>query len=240
MTLIQRLIGILTRRIIAPVVPARLSLPLQYWLQGVQSMLEPELIHLEAICRGGDVAIDVGANEGFFSYRLAPMFGTVYAFEINSDLVANLEAWNPGNIRIMPTGLSSEAQDATLYIPVAHGMELTGWASLAPGNCPDAQSHITKPVRVETLDSFAIKNVSFIKIDVEGHEPQMLQGAEQTIRTNRPIVLVEVKAGNRERVAEFFNQLGYEEVSFESLAGVAGSAENRIYRPRSEAATRSA
>ena len=47
-------------------------------------------------------------------------------------------------------------------------------------------------IEVKTLDSYELENISFIKIDVEGYEPKVLAGAEQTIKRNWPVLCVEI------------------------------------------------
>ena len=220
------------RKLIYPVLPRRSRLPFTYSLNLLGGFIEPELRSLETFCPKRDVAIDVGANIGLFSYRLGRLFRKVYAFEINDDLLADLRAYNPGNIEIVATGLSSSESETTFYIPVADKVPLTGWGSLAPNNYPQADAHVTKSVRVRSLDSYSLQGVSFIKIDVEGHEVDVLRGAINTISINRPAVLVEVKEHNRENVSSFFRDLRYVETSLERICGIAGSAENRIFLPR--------
>ena len=220
------------RKVIYPVVPRKSRLPATYWLDLFGGFIEPELRCLEKFCQKRDVAIDVGGHIGLFSYRLSKLFRKVYAFEINDELLDDLRAYNPGNIEIVATGLSSSERETTLYIPVENNLLLTGWASLAPGNYPQAETHVTKSVRVRPLDSYSLRDVSFIKIDVEGHEVDALRGAINTISSNRPVVLVEVKEQNRENVSSFFRDLRYVETSLERICGTAGSAENRIFLPR--------
>ena len=48
-----------------------------------------------------------------------------------------------------------------------------------------------RKVQVRTLDSFELDNVSFIKIDVEGHEEAVIEGARGLLLRNRPVLLVE-------------------------------------------------
>jgi FkbM family methyltransferase len=220
------------RKLIYPALPPKMRLPFFYWLSLVAGFIEPELQCLEAICAARKVAIDVGANMGMFSYRLARIFRRVYAFEINDEPLDNLIAYNPGNIEIVNIGLSSLEDETTLYIPVCDNLPLTGWGSLSPDNCPEAQTHLTKSGRVRPLDSYSLKDVSFIKIDVEGHEAEVLQGAAGTISANRPVVLVEVKVRNREKILSFFSERDYTETSLERICGVVGSPENRIFLPR--------
>ncbi|HEY4282988.1 MAG TPA: FkbM family methyltransferase [Chthoniobacterales bacterium] len=192
-----------------PVVPRRQRLRFLYWLTALDGSEEPELRMLPALISGREVAIDVGANVGFYALRMSGLFTRVYAFEINDDLTHDLAAANPGNIEIIHVGLSSEAGQAVLYIPILNGMPLPGWASLAPNNCPDTSVHQTKPVEIRTLDSFNIESVSFIKIDVEGHELHVLRGATRTLSTHRPTILVEIKTENLDAVFRLLSELDY-------------------------------
>jgi FkbM family methyltransferase len=166
---------------------------------------------------------------------MARLFSKVYAFEINEGIATDLAAYQSEKIEIIHCGLSSQEGDLTLHIPVLKGLALHGWASLQPGNCPDTQDHVTKAVHVRALDSFSIRDVSLIKIDVEGHEVEVLRGAVETISASRPVVLVEIKDQNVQQVSSFFKDLNYQETSLEQLCGVKGAGENRIYRPCADA-----
>jgi FkbM family methyltransferase len=216
---------------VQPLLPARLRLGFRYWLASVDGLLEPELKILPRLVSKKDVALDIGANVGFYAFRMSKIFSKVYAFEINDELTGDLRKCNPGNITIMPAGLSSEAGEATLHIPVLNGLPLTGWASLASGNYPEATGELTKVVKIATLDSFPFENVSFIKIDVEGHELHVLDGARQTLAKHRPTVLIEIKDENRGAAFQIFSELNYVSRKLEDLAGVQGSPENYIFVP---------
>jgi len=216
---------------VQPFLPARSRLGFRYWLASVDGLLEPELRMLPRLVFKKDVALDIGANVGFYAFRMSKIFSKVYAFEINHELTGDLQSYNPGNITIMPVGLSSEAGEATLHIPVLNGLPLTGWASLTPGNYPEATGELTKVVKIATLDSFQLENVSFIKIDVEGHELHVLEGARQTLTKHRPMVLIEIKDENQAAAFQVFSKLNYVARKLEDLAGVQGSPENYIFVP---------
>lgn len=218
-------------RLLYPLLPRSNRLPFLYLLQRLDGSAEPELISLDALCRDRRVAIDVGANEGLFSYRLSKLFQKVHAFEVNQEVLENLIAYQARNIEIHSVGLSSESSELTLHIPVLKGRPLTGWASLTPGNCPDTSEHLTKRVQTSPLDALCVTEVSFIKIDVEGHEMEVLKGARQTISRDRPLVLLEVREQNRCEIEAFFGRLGYRAASFEEFAGVKGSPANQIFAP---------
>jgi FkbM family methyltransferase len=215
--------------------PRRRKLPFDYWLHMLEGSLPNELRYLDRIVQGGDVAIDVGANQGLYSYNLSKRFSKVYAFEINADLTKDLEVYNPGNIEVINKGLSSREGEAVLYIPEWKGQSLTGWASLTPNNCPDTQEHTTKQSQVCPLDSFNIERVTFIKIDVEGHEIEVLKGGANTLRRSRPIVLVEIKPNYVAEAFSLFADMGYEERKLESFANVTTTdEENYIFVPKGQ------
>ena len=206
-------------------------MPFRYRLAILDKSIEPELRNLSQLVSNTDVAIDIGANYGLYAYRMSKIFSEIHAFEINDELTHDLARYNRGKIAIHHVGLSSKAGEATLYIPVLDGLPLTGWASLTPGNYPGATSCITKTVKLETLDSFRLERVSFIKIDVEGHELQVLEGATQTLIDNRPVVLIEIKEQNRASVFRFFSELNYVEQRLDDLIGTNQSAENHLFVP---------
>jgi FkbM family methyltransferase len=228
---IRRQAARILRKVIPRFLPVRRVLPFHYWLHQMEGSVENELRCLQRICLDRTVAIDVGANEGLFAYKMSQLFSQVYAFEINDELTTHLAAYNPGNIEILHQGLSSQPGTAVLFIPVLDGFPLTGWASLSPGNCPGVGEHMEKRVSLRTLDSFDIDAVSLIKIDVEGHEVEVLRGAKQTLLRSRPCVLVEVKPHNEHEVVSFFSQLNYERRELRDLAGVDGSEENCLFMP---------
>ncbi len=182
------------------------------------------------------VAIDIGANIGLYAFRMSKLFSKVYAFEVNGDVTGDLTAYNSGNIDIRNVGLSSKSDHAILYIPVLRGFPLLGWASLAPGNCPDTAEFITKSVEVQTLDSFNLDQVAFIKIDVEGHELEVLRGARRTLTDGRPTVLVEIQAQNREAVFQFFSEINYAHQATDELIREPSSPQNYVFVHRDDRA----
>jgi FkbM family methyltransferase len=106
-----------------------------------------------------------------------------------------------------------------------------------------ASSIQTRQVPVRTLDSFKFERVSMIKIDVEGHEEAVLDGAIETLRRNRPAIIVESEdrhnPGAPDRITRRLRELGYEKFYFSkgqlvpSLGGgiqdSAGSSYNHVF-----------
>jgi FkbM family methyltransferase len=209
--------------------PDRWKLPaiarIDQW-QGV----EPESTQLALIgpCRG--IAIDVGANYGLYSYALSKLYRKVVAFEPNRDAMALLAAWKSPRIMLEYCALSSTAGRSNLHIPRKRGVELSGWASLYADNFPGVESMRSVEVELRTLDSFHFLDVGFIKIDAEGHELEVLQGARETIMTSMPHLLVEIRR-NDATVHELLKSWGYRGCTLADIAGTSGSPANFVFRP---------
>jgi len=219
---IQRLASSFVRRAVLPLTPARKRLELLAWSNRAFEGVEPELAMLERLVPiGCRTAIDAGANVGLYTIRLAKLCRAVYAFEINPAVTGHLERAKLPNVRVMHVGLSSVERPVTLYIPLLHGkMPLEGWASLNPGNCPDTTVHREIGGYVRTLDSCAITDIDFMKIDVEGHEIELLKGARATLLRCRPRILAEAK--DLQPVADYLAPLGYRPRRADDF-GVSGS-----------------
>jgi FkbM family methyltransferase len=202
-------------------------------LARAEGLIEPEVAHLSKLSQAGGVAVDVGANWGMYSYALSKIAAKVYAFEINPGLAADLERYEQSKIQVINVGLSSASGNMVLHVPVSNnGFAMSGWGTLHPGNLPSDATEIRQiEVQVKPLDEFALSDVTFIKIDVEGHEVEVLIGANETIKKWRPIVLVEVAERNVQTVDQYFDAIHYRKVTLAELIGVAGSDQNRIYIP---------
>ena len=78
----------------------------------------------------------------------------------------------------------------------------------------------TMRVEVNTLDSYGLfSNVDFIKLDVEGYEPNIIRGGIKTIRSNMPVVLCEINRGDFTAKA-LLESIGYGLVDIYHKAGV--------------------
>ena len=227
-----RLRSAASRRLVRPFLPASWRLPYSYWESILVGSCEPELRHLPSFCRPGEAAIDVGANCGFYTYALSKLFKKVYAFEVNKDVTTDLVNYRGNNIEIVHCGLSSRRAETTLYVPVARGVAWTGYGSLEPDNLPETSSELRRTaVTVQRLDDFGLQNISFIKIDVEGHEVEALKGSSKTIERWRPTILLEVKEKNTAEVNLYFSRKRYHAFTLQDLTGLQGSVENVIYVP---------
>lgn len=129
------------------------------------------------------LAIDGGAHVGAWTRVLAHHFDEVRSFEPSADNFACLEKNTAGisNVQLFNCALGEESGRGSLHPPVNPGNSGAAW--IDDGNDFD----------IKTLDSFEFEEVDFIKLDVEGFEPQAIQGAAITIMRDKPVVLVEQK-----------------------------------------------
>lgn len=142
-----------------------------------------------AFCRlvpQGLNAVDVGANRGIYAYWLARRAETVYAFEPLPIASEYLRQARIRNLHVAAVALSDRRGVGTLWVPA-----LDGEASLCAHL--DARSATRTEVALARLDDFALPDIGFIKVDVEGHEQQVLVGALETIQKWRPTLFVEIE-----------------------------------------------
>lgn len=194
-------------------VPLRWQVPLKYWYNWTLGTLEGEMSLLGYVVRRGDRAVDVGGNRGVYAYKLWKLGAEVEVFEPNPMCLRVLEAWaraRPG-VQVHPVALSSQAGEASLHIPVdATGIEHDASASIEH----EFGRARTQAVRLASLDSFGFRNVALVKVDVEGHEYSVVEGAAMTLATSRPALLVEIEQRHSDHpIAEVFAKIlefGYE------------------------------
>lgn len=189
-----------------------------------------ETAFIRSMMRNGDVAVDVGANVGWYSTLLSELVGTtgqVHAFEPNERACRILcrSARQYPQLRVVNAALSDKRMDAELYLP-ADG----GCASLR--TLPEAVE--TQGCQVTTLDEFLGESdappPTFIKCDVEGAELGVLTGATHVLSSTRPpmwMIEMSVSSASRfgyhpDRLVEFllsFPHAGYKAYRINSRNG---------------------
>lgn len=135
----------------------------------------------------GGVAIDAGASIGYFSLLLAQRCSKVYAFEPSAETFKLLEGniaynWTGNRIEAHRLALSNRAGAARLY----HDRKGAGNNSLTPN-----QSGEGERVELKTLDSIipGKERIAFLKMDIEGHEEEALEGARRTLKRTDALML---------------------------------------------------
>lgn len=182
-------------------------------LMGVRdrvSRAEPELQLTKALADPAKRAIDVGASNGLYTFWLLRRAATVLAFEPNPLRIPTLRsrfggAMRSGRLRLETCALSDHAGAATLVVPT----DAQGLASLEL----DAASGKAVSVTLRRLDEFDDQPVGFIKVDVEGHEVEVLRGGAGLIARDRPCILVESeerhRAGSLADIRALLEPMGY-------------------------------
>ncbi|MBL0897762.1 MAG: FkbM family methyltransferase [Reyranella sp.] len=175
---------------------------------------EVELHLLEFLCRRYADAIDVGANDGSYVHYLRRHARKVIAFEPMPLLAGALRDKFPGNdVAVEQVALSDHEGTVELHMPVVDGVVVTGCSTISTGASGTYPASRAIEVPMDRLDAVYKGRVGFIKIDVEGHEQAVLDGAVQTIRRCRPRMLVEVddrlSPGGLARARAYFDRLGY-------------------------------
>jgi FkbM family methyltransferase len=172
---------------------------------------EPELRLLPALCDPRRIAVDVGANRGYFTYFLSRRATLTHAFEPIPELAERLKADFPEKVVVHNIALSDEAGEAVLRIP--QNTAQAGMATLERDNALAGLQ--TREIRIQKkrLDELGLGPVGFIKIDVEGHEGAVLAGARQLLERDRPNLLIEIeerhKPGSLGQVLALLGPLGY-------------------------------
>jgi FkbM family methyltransferase len=137
------------------------------------------------------VLFDVGANTGDYSKNLREVYpcSKIYAFEPNPNAFQKLKnVAEPINVKCFNIGLGNKQQELEIYFP--QNEKATQHASLNKQVLTNLhqESVESEKVEIQTLDYFCkvqnIKTINFLKIDTEGFEYMVMQGAENMINND--------------------------------------------------------
>ena len=166
-----------------------------YWVPDVEEL------QLDALTAGGwqlerlekalkyvkewRIAIDVGAHVGSWTRVLAERFKEVWAFEPAPDTFACLRKnVTAPNVELSQLALGDSCKRIGMLDDERFGSRNTGGRHLSGDG----------DVGMITLDQLNIFPVDFIKLDVEGFEPMVIEGARETLTRWKPVIIVEDKA----------------------------------------------
>ena len=162
----------------------------------------PEASLVQQFIRPGDVVVDAGANIGYISALLARWVGSsgrVHSIEpipaTYAVLQKAMKAMRLDQVQCHACGVSDRSGQALMEIPAySDGVENFYESRIvSPGTCPS--NGIPETVQLRTLDQVVGRDadrVTFIKMDVEGHEEPALRGAGYVLEQARPALLIEI------------------------------------------------
>ena len=192
--------------------------------RSIKKNYEKELQIIDQFRDKSKDALDIGVYRGVYSYKLSQNFKNIHSFEPNPLLFPYLERnLNKiiSNVKLYNLALSNENGITELKLPLrsksifkSNIEELfqLGAATMHPNNKIDNYKKV--PIKMKKLDDIEIGNkIGLIKIDVEGHEKNVLQGGIETVKNNKPVLLVEIEERHTKtpitEIITFINSIGY-------------------------------
>jgi FkbM family methyltransferase len=156
--------------------------------------------------------MDIGANAGNHSLFMSRHVAHVHAFEpferVRKQLMNNLALNRITNVTVHPFGLSDENKTLPFYAAPDSNL---GASSFQPSHTAGSQylGDMALKRGDETVVQEHIKQVDIVKADVEGYEKFVLAGLKETLKLDRPLVVVELSPTTRETLgsAEAFYAL---------------------------------
>ena len=183
---------------------------------------EVEFLALNRLLSRGDLCLDVGANRGqsVDALKMLSFPVRVTAFEPQPRLYRRLleRFRNDPNVVVLPYGASDHASITEIYLPYYNGYCFDGLASIHKEGLDEWLRHsirhfdarklqiVAMPCQTVRLDDVVVGSVRFIKLDVQGSEYAALQGCVETLRRDKPHLMVETPPPE---VRDFLGRLGY-------------------------------
>lgn len=150
--------------------------------------------------------LDVGANIGNHTYFLQKKFEKICCFEVSPNIskVLKINTSNFKNVEVFDFGLSNKNENVVL----------TTFENNIGGTRISETSNVSDGFPVRLYDSLNTGYVvSFIKIDVEGHELEVLEGMSSTLKRFKPIIAFEFNNVDQNQknidLIQFLRNLGY-------------------------------
>lgn len=192
-------------------VPSSLHLAMRYNYYKFKGYIDKEMLYVQEHLNSNHTFLDIGANAGIYSYHFRNKMKKIVAFEPVKEVLISLENLKSSNVKIHNCALSNNCNYLEIHIPVdKHGNKISYTASLEPRT----ENTIKRKIEVKMLDDFNYQNISLIKIDVEGHELEVLKGGYETINKFKPHMVIEIEqrhlAYDMNKTFDYIKSVGYE------------------------------
>jgi FkbM family methyltransferase len=183
---------------------------------------ENEIAFLKEFIRTGDTVLDIGANIGTHTLAFAQTVkqqGRVYAFEPRPEIFRLLEAVvidnALANVTLRQAAIG--ATEGVLSVPSLHTEDSANFGALSlveamahAGESAPSEARDIHAVPMTTIDALGLTSCRLIKIDVEGAEAAVLEGARVTIERLHPILYAECNSVETAlTVKRFYDSIGY-------------------------------
>ncbi|MDR7485153.1 MAG: FkbM family methyltransferase [Armatimonadota bacterium] len=159
---------------------------------------EPELEFLKDLLKPGDIFIDAGAFHGWYTLLASRGVGTqgqVLAFEPNPDsfgvLKRNIDLNGCRNVRAFNVALSNAEERRWLYKGPNDGSQ----SSLAPVAGGIGRQEVRTRRLDDVMDELCLRRIDVMKIDVQGAEATVLEGATGVLQSSSPVIIFELAPG---------------------------------------------
>jgi FkbM family methyltransferase len=194
----------LSRKNISTYYWSRKLLPLYVYLTGAPH--EKDFLILKKIPVRPGIFLDVGANDGVsvLSIRSLNKTNPILSLEPNPNHEGRLHLLTKiiKNYQFKLVGAGEKPEKLTLYSPIYKGYPLLSYATLKPELLDLAGTTFTKKYRPELLDFIKTTveiiaiddlnlDISFVKIDAEGNDFNVLKGMLVTIKRCKPVIMIE-------------------------------------------------
>tara|TARA_B100000686_G_C16701135_1_gene923484 strand:- start:76 stop:822 length:747 start_codon:yes stop_codon:yes gene_type:complete len=179
-------------------------------LRSIKSKIEEEYLAIPLLCDKNYLSIDIGVFRGVYSFLLSEHSKFVHAFEANPIMFNYLDKNLKkiiNNIKIHNFALSNKIGSVDLRIPLRRKSLIKknfedfyegGLATIHEDNNLDNKIFEKVKTKSNFLDNIEFsERVGFIKIDVEGHEQYILEGAINLIKRDKPNLLIEIEKRHR-------------------------------------------
>jgi FkbM family methyltransferase len=164
----------------------------------------------------GDVVADIGANFGYNAILMGKQIGPkgmLVAFEpqriVYQQLNGNLILNNIFNAITFQAALGDGTQTITTMKSVDYD---SNWVNIGDTSIGEGGENVS----VYTLDQIELEKLNFIKIDVQGYELFMLQGAKNTLKQFQPDLFIEIEPHqlikfniNEDQLIDYIKSFGY-------------------------------
>tara|TARA_A100000164_G_C21920957_1_gene780645 strand:- start:1265 stop:2017 length:753 start_codon:yes stop_codon:yes gene_type:complete len=193
--------------------------------RAIRKLDEPEIFIINKLIEKETDCIDVGVYRGVHSYEMSKYSKCVHAFEPNPVIFHELEKYLPSiisNIKLYNYALSDQNGKKNLKIPIRDpkayktNYEEYYRMGLATIHEKNTFENFDKfEIKCMRLDDLKLTNkISFIKIDVEGHEIEVLNGGKTLIQKFKPNLMIEIEQNhsknNMKDSISFICSFGYQ------------------------------